>query len=476
MTKNYQAVFQEALKEITPSKEEIKKLHSVAKNVFSVAKKEARKFRADVILAGSITRDTWLPGKKEFDVFILFPPKLTAKELEKKGLALGKKVFTKLGGTWRIDYAQHPYVSGNIDGIEVDIVPSYNVKSPEQLKSAVDRTPFHVKYIQKKLKKNMSAQVRLLKQFLTSHNLYGADAKTLGYSGYVCELLIIKYKNFLNTLKAISQWKAIEIIDLEKAYNKKEYIRLMKTFQKLLIVIDPTDKNRNTTAAVSSSNFYKLIKLAKEFLQNPLKEYFFVRHGIPITESDFILNQIQRRTEMIFVKFNTPDVVPDILWPQLRRFADRLQSILEETRYEFKILRKDVYTNEKNLAIVLLEMEVSKLPTVQKRIGPKVTDLDDCKRFLDKYRNNALNGPFIENDFWAVEIKRKFITAREKIYDSLNKDLKTLEVKGIPNSIAKEITKGFEVFSESDKVVSLMKENKDFGVFLRKFFEKNSLI
>ena len=476
MTKNYQAVFREVLKEITPSKEEIKKLHSIAKKVFSLTKKEARKFRADVILAGSITRDTWLPGKKEFDIFILFPPKLKPKELEKKGLALGKKVFTKLGGTWRIDYAQHPYVSGNIDGIEVDIVPSYNVKSPEQLKSAVDRTPFHVKYIQKKLKKNMSPQVRLLKQFLTAHNLYGADAKTLGYSGYVCELLIIKYKNFLNTLKAISQWKAIEIIDLEKSYNKKEYIHLMKTFQKVLIVIDPTDKNRNTTAAVSSANFYKFIKLAKEFLQNPLKEYFFVRHEIPITESDFILNQIQRRTEMIFVKFITPDVVPDILWPQLRRFADRLQSILEETKYEFKVLRKDVYTNEKNLAVVMLEMEVSKLPIVQKRIGPKVTDLDDSKRFLEKYRTNALNGPFIENDFWAVEIKRKFITAREKIYDSLNKDLKTLEAKGIPNSIAKEITKGFEVFSESDKVVSLMKENKEFGVFLKKFFEKKSLL
>lgn len=476
MTKNYQAVCREVLKEITPSKEEVSKLHSIAKKVLSVTRKEAKKMSADVILAGSITRDTWLPGKKEFDLFVLFPPKLKLKGLEKKGLELGKKIFTKLGGKWRIDYAQHPYVSGNIDGIEVDIVPSYNVKSPDQLKSAVDRTPFHVKYIQKKLKKNMSPQVRLLKQFLTANYLYGADAKTSGYSGYVCELLIIKYKNFLNALKSVSQWNPIEIIDLEKAYNRKEYIHLMKEFQKVLIVIDPTDKNRNTTAAVSSENFYKFIKLAKEFLKNPLKEHFFSRSEMPITESDFILNQIQRRTEIIFVKFNCPNVVPDILWPQLRRFAERLQSILEERVYEFKVLRKNVFTDEKSLVVVLLEMEVSKLPTVQKRIGPKVSDLDDSKRFLDKYRNNALNGPFIENDFWAVEVKRKFITAREKINDSLSKDLKTLEAKGIPNHIAKEIAIGFEVFSESDKVISLMNENKDFGVFLKKFFEKNSLV
>jgi tRNA nucleotidyltransferase (CCA-adding enzyme) len=476
MAKNYQPVLRQVLKEITPSKEEVKKLHSVAKNVLLLAKREARKFHADVMLAGSITRDTWLPGKKEFDLFILFPTKMKTKQLETQGLALGKKIFTKLNGTWRIDYAQHPYVSGNVEGIEVDIVPSYNVKSVEQMQSAVDRTPFHVRYIEKKLKKSMSPQVRLLKQFLTAHSLYGADAKTLGFSGYVCELLVIKHKNFLNVLREAARWKPIEIIDIEKYYSKKEYHTLMKKFGKIMILIDPTDKTRNTTAALSSENFFRFSKLAKEFLQNPLKEYFFARHGMPITESEFILNQIQRRTELIFVKFKSPDTVPDILWPQLRRFSERLESILEERRYEFKVLKKDVYSDEKDLAVVLLEMEVSKLPTVQKRIGPRVTDLDDSKRFLEKYRANTMNGPYVENDFWAVEIKRKFISAREKIDESLRKDAKTLEAKGIPNLIAKEISNGFEVFSESDKAISLMKENKEFGVFIKKFFEKGSLV
>lgn len=476
MAKNYLSVLKEVTKEITPSNEETKKIHSVAKNVFSLVKKEAKKQHADAIIAGSITRDTWLKGKKEFDIFILFPPKLKAKDLEKKGLALGKKAFEKLGGTWRIDYAQHPYVSGNFEGIEVDIVPSYNVKSPSQLQSAVDRTPFHVRYIEKNLKKKMSTEVRLLKQFLTVHNLYGADAKTLGYSGYVCELLIIKYKNFLNALKEVSKWNPVEIIDLEKYYDKKNYKNLMKEFKKILIVIDPTDETRNTTAAVSSENFFRFRKLSKEFLQNPLKEYFFTKHEAQISENEFILNQIQRRTELIFVKFKSPNTVPDILWPQLRRFAERLQTILEETKYEFKVLKKDVYSNERDFAAVVLEMEISKLPVVQKRIGPRVTDLDDSKRFLEKYKNNSWNGPYIENDFWAVEIQRKFITAREKIQDSLDNDLKSLESKGVSNLIAKEISKGFEVFSDSDKVLSLMKENKDFGVFLKKFFEKESLI
>lgn len=476
MTKNFQPILREVLKEITPSKEETKKLHSVAKNTFALVKKEARKLKADAILAGSITRDTWLMGKREFDIFVLFPPKVAQKNLEKQGLTLGKKIFEKIGGTWRIDYAQHPYVSGNVEGIEIDIVPSYNVKSTEMLQSAVDRTPFHVRYIEKKLKKNMSSQVRLLKQFLTANSLYGADAKTLGYSGYVCELLVIKYKNFTNVLKAVSKWKPIEIIDIEKSYKNKEYKNLMKKFQKILISIDPTDRNRNTTAAVSSENFFKFIKLANEFLKNPLKEYFFERKDTPITESDFILSQIQRRTELIFVKFHPPNTVPDILWPQLRRFAERLESILQETRYEFKVLRKDVFSDERELAIVVLEMEISKLPAIQKRIGPKVTDLDDAKRFLQKYRTNVISGPYVENDFWVVEIPRKFITAREKIIDSLTKDSKTLEAKGVPNLIAKELVKGFKIFSESDKAISLIKENKNFGIFLKNFFSRKALV
>jgi tRNA nucleotidyltransferase (CCA-adding enzyme) len=169
-------------------------------------------------------------------------------------------------------------------------------------------------------------------------------------------------------------------------------------------------------------------------------------------------------------------VVPDILWPQLRRFAERLESILEERRYEFKVLRKACYTNEKDLAIVLLEMEVSNLPAVQKKVGPEVFDLDDSKRFLEKYKGLAINGPFVEGRNWVVEVKRKFMTAREKIFDSLNVDVNILKAKGIPNHIAEQIAKGFEIISDIERVVEIASKDKDFGVFLRNYFEKESLV
>ena len=473
----YSKILRNVLKKIKPSDEERKALNLVIKKCLKVAEKEAKKFKAKPIIAGSVTRDTWLPGKKEFDVFILFPTSLSVEQLEKKGLQVGKNIIKQMKGSFRVEYAQHPYVSGNVEGIEIDVVPCFNVATTENLKSAVDRTPFHVEYLKKNLPLRLSDQVRLLKQFLTANKLYGADAKTEGFSGYVCELLVIKYKSFLNVLKQAIKWRPGEIIDLEKFYKKEDFPRLRKKFFKqVLILVDPTDKNRNTAAALSAENFFKFKKLAEEFLRNPKEEMFFLREANPITGKELREKLMERKTELILIKFSPPNVVPDVLWPQLRKFSERLESILEEPRYEFKVLRKDCYTDEKDLAVVLIEMEVSNLPAVQKKVGPEVFDLDDSKRFLEKYKSLALNGPFIENKHWVVEINRKFRTAREKLFDSLSVDVSILKAKGIPNHIAEQLAKGFEIISDVERIIELISKDRDFGIFLRNYFEKESLV
>lgn len=471
---SHQKILTSVLKKIEPTPEQEKKLLGLAKRTLKIANDESKKFKAKAILAGSLTRDTWLPTKMEFEVFILFPTVLTREELEKSGFEIAKKIVGKLKGTCKIKYAEHPYVCCKADGMDIDIVPCYQVKSTEKMQSSVDRTPFHVKYIEKNLPKKLSKEVRLLKQFLTANRIYGADTKTEGFSGYVCELLVIKYKNFLNILKNAVNWKSGELIDIEEFYSKNDYPKLRKQFKdQVLILIDPTDKNRNTAAAISSQNFFKFKKIAKEFLDRSSDKIFFPKKIEPINESELIQSQLKRRTELLLVKFHPPNVVPDILWPQLRRFSDRLESILKEN--EFIVLRKDVYSNEKDLAIVLLEMEVSKLPTVQKRIGPKVFDHDDSQRFIEKYSKHSLAGPFIEENFWVVEIKRKFMAARDKLHESLKENIATLKAKGIPNNIAEQLAKDFEIFSESSRIAELVKKDNSFGIFLRNYFEKENL-
>lgn len=475
MVKNYNKALNEVLKKIKPNSKERKRLEELSKKTLEITNKEAKKYRAKAILAGSLTRDTWLPDKNEFDIFIIFPKTLSEERLEKLGLKLGKTIIKKLKGKWRIEYAQHPYVRGNVGKIQIDIVPCYKVESGERIKSAVDRTPFHVEYLDKHLPKKLSDDVRLLKQLCHVNKIYGADAKTEGFSGYVCELLIIKYGKFVNVLKNVVKWKPREIIDIENYYKKGDYPRLRKQFKRqVLILIDPTDKRRNAAAAISAQSFFGLKKVANEFLKTPSKKLFFEKKFKPLTEKELILLQMKRRTELLLVSFKAPKVVPDILWPQLRRFAERLEGILKE--YEFEVLRKDVYTNEKDLAVVLLEMQVSKLPFVDKRIGPMVFDLDDSERFIKKYKGRSVAGPFIEKNYWCVEVKRKFTTTREKLMDSLKEKLNILKAKGIPSYIAEQIAKKFDIIYESEKIMKLIKENENFGIFLRKYFEKESLV
>jgi tRNA nucleotidyltransferase (CCA-adding enzyme) len=210
------------------------------------------------------------------------------------------------------------------------------------------------------------------------------------------------------------------------------------------------------------------------FLTDPSEEFFFEEKYDTLTEHELISLLMKRRTEVILVVFRPPKVVPDILWPQLRRFSDRLEQILKE--YEFIVHRKDIYTDEKDLAVVLLEMEVSKLPAIDKKIGPLIFDLDDSERFLNKYKKIAITGPFIENDFWCVEVKRIFMAARDKLFESLEEKAKILKAKGIPNHIADEITKKFEIISETEKIMELIKKDEKFGIFLRRYFTKGSLV
>ena len=472
----HDSILHDALKQTRPTKDQRRKLEGLAKKTLGLTKKIAKRYKAKAILAGSITRDTWMPGKNEFDVFVLFPEKLTNKQLESTGLQVGKLVITKLKGEYEVAYAEHPYVSGKVGDISIDIVPCYEISSTDKLKSSVDRTPFHVRYIEKKLPLGLSDEVRLLKKFLASNDMYGADAKVSGYSGYVCELLIIAYRSFMNVLKASVKWNAGEIIDIEKFYKKEDYQKFPEMFKgHSLIVIDPTDKSRNAGAAISAFNLFKLKKYAQKFLDEPSLELMLGRNVQPVTADELKTYQTTRGTELVVVKFVPPKVVPDILWPQLRSFAARLQSILEETRYEFKVLSTGVFTDEKFAAVVLLEMEVSRLPNVQKRVGPIIFDLKDAENFLGKYKEQSI-GIYPEDNLWVAEVNRGFITARDKLVDSLSKPLDVLKAKGIPNYVAERIANGVEVFSEIERIVQFAERNKDFGIFLKKFFEKEKLV
>lgn len=469
-------VQKDVLSQIRPNSDQKRKIEGTARKALSLAQRAASKYKGKAMLAGSITRGTWLPDKMEFDVFVLFPEKMTEAQLERAGLEVGRKVIEGLKGKHEISYAQHPYVSGKVDGIDIDIVPAYAVASPEQMKSAVDRTPFHVRYIEKNLSSRQADDVRLLKKLLKSHSAYGADSRVEGFSGYLCELLIINYGGFSDLIKSVRRWEPGEVIDVEGLVKKNDYEPLRKQFVgQPLIVVDPTDRNRNVAAAVSARAFFKLRRLAEQFVSDPSPDMFFEPRVDPITEQE--LNEILklRRTKLVMLKFLPPRGHEEVVWPQMRKFSERAQGILEDPNFEFRVMNKDIFTDGSYLACVLFETETSSLPAVQKRVGPSVFDRDDGKRFVEKYRDSAVAGPYVEGGNWVAEIARQFPTPREKLHDALAKPLEELTQRGVPKLVAERVAKGFDVVSEPDRLVEESRRNPAFGVFLRKFFIKDKL-
>ena len=141
------------------------------------------------------------------------------KNSKHEGLALARNIAESAGGTYREKYAEHPYINAIIDGLDVDIVPCYAVPDPAAIRSAVDRTPFHTRYIKDRIS-SLIDDVLLLKQFAKNGGIYGSDQMTEGFSGYLCELLVFHYGGFIPLLAAASDWWPGVLIDMFRPPDK----------------------------------------------------------------------------------------------------------------------------------------------------------------------------------------------------------------------------------------------------------------
>ena len=110
---------------------------------------EARGVEAMVV--GSASRGTWVRGDRDLDLFLLFPPELDRESLERDGLSIARAIALEFGDGYREKYAEHPYINATVDGIDVDLVPCYCVASATGIQSAVDRTPFHTRYVSERI-------------------------------------------------------------------------------------------------------------------------------------------------------------------------------------------------------------------------------------------------------------------------------------------------------------------------------------
>jgi len=458
------SVLNKALKMAVPDEEERKRTDNLCEKIMESFQELGQIYDVKAMFCGSVAKGTWLAGNKDIDLFILFNEKTHRKELEETGMMIAQKIIKKLWGSYEIAYSEHPYVRGLLADHRVEIVPAYDVENPENIKSAVDRTPYHVRYVKSKITENQANEVRLLKKFCRGIGVYGSDLKTEGFSGYLCELLIIEYENFENLLKEASNWSPGEIIDTE---NRESRENIMKKFpEDPFVVIDPVDRNRNVASVLSAEKFLIFVKKCREFLENPDIE-FFEEKKETIPELDEVRNEMEKKgTKFFMIKFRAPVVQEDVMWPQLRKLKKRLKGLLEDG--DFKVLRSDVWSDGIK-CIVVFELLNDELPEIQAREGPSVFDKEGTKGFLRRYEGYNI---FVDSNLWFVECTRKYKKALDLLKEFLDKDKETLKESGVPKNLANEIAEKVEIFRE-DGVYRLLRRYDNFRIFMKEYIHKN---
>jgi len=410
------------LNEVSPSDGERESLREAYESVRERALKALKEegIEGDVTLVGSAARDTWLSGDRDIDVFLVLPPSLERDEFERVGLDVGRAVFPD--GT--VEYAEHPYVQGTENGYDVDVVPCYDLESADELRSAVDRTPFHNEYVQDIAGEHdgFGDEVRLLKAFARGAGVYGSDLRTRGFSGYLCELFVHQYGNFGSVVGAAADWTPPVCVEFEPAADDIDT-------EGPLVVVDPVDTSRNVASVVSQDAFARFVDASRGWLETPDEKFFFPEEPEPMDADELIETLQERDTRFVAVVFEAPDVVEDQLYPQLHKTR---RSLVDELgRKGFDILRSDAFasedgddgsdstddndeTDEKadDSAVVLVEANVGEQSCIKKHVGPPVHVREHARTFVEKYEGEDTDvvGPYIENGRYVVEREREHTT------------------------------------------------------------------
>jgi tRNA nucleotidyltransferase (CCA-adding enzyme) len=366
------------LRELTPDREALSNERAVIRELLAKTRRAGKK-HVGAAVYGSVGRGTQLAGDRDIDLFVLFPPTMPRDEFEQAGLDVGYRVFK--GHPVRKAYSEHPYLRCTYKGFEVELIPAYRVTHPRHRQSAVDRTPFHHRYLMKKLSAKQKDQVRLLKRFLKGTETYGADLAHHGFSGYATELLILKYRTFSGAVNAIARWKMPVVIDLE--HRQKPAELLARYPDAPLVLIDPTDADRNVGAALNAASFGRTVSAAQAFRQKPTQQFFYPNPPKPLAPT--ALSQLLKQRALLALEtVFDPDLHDDVFWGQFQRVAQKIANELGQRGFEVK--RFECYSDTQSESFAFFELETLRLPATMERIGPPLDRVDHVQRFLDAHR------------------------------------------------------------------------------------------
>src|SRR3989344_347981 len=378
----------EVLDDIKPSNEYEKDILNKADQIINRINKSIRDAKA--VLGGSGAKGTWL---KTFDadVFVMFN---YGKYKDKSGQLsdiLGKSLkknfkITRLHGS-------RDYFQIKQGKFTFEIIPILEIKKAEQAKNITDVSPLHSNLVLKH--KKLIDEMRLTKQFFKAAGVYGAESYIQGFSGYVCEILVVYYGSFLKLMKAVTRWKEKMVIDVKNYYKGKNvFMELNKSkLTSPLIVIDPVQKDRNAAAALDHEKFEIIIHRAKEFLKRPSREFFEIK---TFTEED-IIRKFPKN--LVILKAEPLNKKGDVAGAKMLKAFHFIEKNLIFN--DFKVNESDMLWHGKD-ALFYYALESDELPKTKEAAGPPIKIRFHAELFKKKHK-----GAFVKNNrLYALENRR----------------------------------------------------------------------
>lgn len=390
----------------------------------------------DVVFGGSFAKGTWLPDHADIDIFVKIKRSVGAEKFEEMGRQIGSKALKMYGPKLR--YSDHPYVEVFVKNVRVNVVPCYDVEQGKW-QSAADRSPFHTQYISSHFDNEKRRHARLLKKFFQSVGIYGAEISTEGFSGYVSEVLVLKYSSFENVLRSAADWQERQIIavcDYDSDF--------VKAFNGPLIIIDPVDSRRNLGTAISQESVAKFMLAARTFLEKPSIEFFRE------SNKKYRCNGPSKKLllpNVLVVEFSHEKKSPDIIWGQLKRSINAIAKQLELAHFE--VLRISCITNERNSAALAFLLESITLPAYTKKKGPEIFRRKDTASFLSNRKRTRPIAIWVDREMRiSMVIERRFTDARKFVKSLL---LNHRENSGISKDL---IVNKLQIYSGSDRKIT----------------------
>ena len=423
-------VISEISKIVVPSKTIKISKKQIAKIAFDLVEDEIKKYSEVIGLefGGSFAKNTWLTKDADIDIFIKFKKNVSEEKFEKISRKIG---FDSLKDySPYVKYSQHPYVEARITNTKINVVPCYDVKMGEW-KSSADRSSFHTELMKKLLTPKMRNEVRVLKVFLKSNGIYGAEITKQGFSGYVSEVLILEFGSFSNLIKTISKIKEKQIIG-----------QTSKKFDTLIVIIDPIDNNRNLAAAISDENIGRFILISRAFKEKPSLEFFKNRK---LRVSSKFWNNL------LVVKFEFKSRSPDIIGGQIKRATSTLSKQLELGG--FTVLRSKSHTEQQE-GYLFFFLESVKISENYSKRGPEFFREDSTRSFIAKSLKNKELVWVGDNKKIVALGKRGHVDAASFMKEFLKKNLPVC----IPHGLQDDFKHGFKIFVGNKNLSKSIKE------------------